>query len=175
MIEQFKSLICDKNTKLLFQNPGKSNIIREVITYLDIALIPQIPNTGGGINDFKRKNYIIGEMIYIVDSNSIHTIWIRGCLGDPARTHSHWKTNVKFEDLLTFNYWNLPPNTFDIIVAENPVRLEMLKPDGLLLNEQWFSDNEEELKQLKKYPYSFCIYDQNYNGQKYRKYRKTKK
>ena len=167
-IEKFKTIVSQKTSKILYQEPGKSQLLREVISFLDVSLIPLIPNTSAN-NDSRRKGHIVKKALYIVDSVPLHTIWIRSALSDVVRSFSQEISHVKFCDPLHFNYWKLPFHFFDIIIAENPVKLEYLKSDGLVLNEKWFKDNDEELKPLKFNPYPPNYATADYSGRRYEK------
>jgi len=171
MIEKFKTILASKNSKILLQNPGNSTLLKKLITYLDISLIPLIPNTLKLTNDFRRKSHIVKNVIYIIEEIPINTIWIRNAISDEKRTHGNDKSNVAFHNIETFNYWKLPIYTFDILISETPTRLEMVKADGLTLNEQWFIDNAEALKPFTIYPYrNYAPPTENF-GRKYYKYK----
>jgi len=127
------------DAKILFQNPGKSPLLKIIINEIDKQLVPYFKvnvkrkKFAHFAVSTKRAKYIRQNMIYIVDENRLHTIWIRGALDDELRTYSTQYLNLAYENPLTFNYWNMPPQSFDIIVAENPVRLEMLKESGIII------------------------------------------
>ena len=129
------------NAKVLIQNPGKSNVIREIMTKFNYGLSDIIKNTFPGDRDTKRKEYIYKHIIWIVESNRFNTIYIRNNVSEPCKKRIQYEQarsfniNVAYKDPLTFNYWKFPPKTFDIIISPNPVRLEMLKEEGTIINQ----------------------------------------
>ena len=138
-MRKIEDVWCDKSSKILIQNPGSTNAIRFAVTMLDYGLKEQIPSTYYGNRDTKRKLYIYKHMIWIVESNVLNTIYIRNNVSEPCRHKPQYEQvksynlNLAYEDPLTFNYWKFPAGTFDVIISPNPVRLEMLKEDGIIL------------------------------------------
>ena len=129
-------LFTSQDTRILFQNIGKDDYtLKMVITLLYDGLTSAFPprNPNKDIYDMDRSFHIRKKMIYIVDSERIHTIWIHNGLNDASRVYSQEQCNVEYADPAKFNYWGLPSHYFDIIISNNPVRLDMLKECGLLI------------------------------------------
>jgi hypothetical protein len=107
------------------------------VTNLDNGLKDKIPNKGN--KDVLRKKHIYRKIIWIVEENRINSIFIRNNVSEPclkAIKYDQCKTydiNIAYENPETFNYWNFPPQTFDMLISTNPVRLEMLKETGIII------------------------------------------
>ena len=132
-VEFINSISHIRTSKVLIQNPGKNgNIIKYIIDSFNKGLYKVIPNSSQQ-NTYRRSGWIRKHILYIVDEHPINAIWIRGSINDENRVYGYQFTNFKVANPLTFNYWNLPEKSFDIIISENPVRLEMLKDNGIII------------------------------------------
>ena len=113
----------NRNLKVLIQNPGNTNAIRYAVTLLDYGLKSQIPNSKYNNTDLDRKLFIYKHMIWIVESNRLNTIYIRNNISEPwhckagsiDQARGYYDVHLEYEDTLTFNYWNFPPKTFDVL------------------------------------------------------------
>jgi len=127
----------DINAKVLIQNPGKTNTIRWTVQQFDNGLKEQIPNKHN--KDVKRKLHIYKKIIWIVEEDKFNSIFIRNNVSEPctkANKYDQCRTyniNIAYENPETFYYWNFLPQTFDIIISPNPVRLDMLKENGIII------------------------------------------
>ena len=133
------SVWTNKDLKVLIQNPGKTNAIRYAVTMLDYGLKIQIPNAICNNADTKRKRHIYKYNIWIVEVNRVNSIFIRNNVSEPCRNKPQYEQtrmyepHLAYKDPLTFNYWNFPIATFDVLISNNPVRLEMLKDNGIII------------------------------------------
>jgi hypothetical protein len=136
IIKQILEKLLNKETKILWQNPGfdEYHSIKYIITLLDRSISLYIPNSDID-SDFIRNMYILKNMIYIVEIDNCfkNVSAIRGGISDNRRTYGENFCNIAWEDPLTFNYWNLPPNSFDILFSKEPVRLEIMKDDAIII------------------------------------------
>ena len=126
----------DKTKKYLIQYLDDEGVI--VHTLYDLVmecLIKVIPNTYQIYPSINRQNYVIKNMIYLVEPSRY-----RMGRGLMSLNHEHvyegftdtkMHTHKSRENPETFDYWN---TQFDVIISLKPTRIkDILKKDGILI------------------------------------------
>jgi len=117
-------------TKILIQNPGKGLWPKYVFYKFYDGLGKKFP-----FKNYHRKvRHILKNCLFIVEEDPIDFMYVFCSVTSKVslseRTPFH---HISKHSPITFNYWNLPEKTFDVIISINPVRLELLKDDGILV------------------------------------------
>ena len=137
-ISKLTHIFSNKHSKILFQYPLNDDYtMKLVFTLYHAGLSKAIPRTltDPHITDDERSIWIRQKNVYIIqpDRSAINVITVHNAINDPDRVYKESQYNVHYGNAKTFDYWGLPEHSFDLIIAEKPVKLNMLKTGGILI------------------------------------------